>query len=508
MANILTYLERSSQRFPDKTAFADEQRALTFTQLADSAARVGASLLPRVARRGAVVFYGEKSARMLCGFLGAAMVGGFYVVLDPKHPPQRACAILESLGASFLVVEEAYYEKAVTTGFAGEILRLEPMLNTPVTPAQSDALAARRAQAIDTDPLYAMFTSGSTGAPKGVLVSHRSVTDFIDVFTDTFGITESDSLANQAPFDFDVSVKDIYTGLKTGATVHLIPRAFFSFPTKLMDFLCERKPTTLIWAVSALVFVTTMQALDYKVPTSVNKIMFSGEVMPAKHLTKLRAVLPNALYVNLYGPTEITCNCTYHILKRAYDDSEALPIGKAFANESVFLLDENDREVTANTPDARGEICVTGTALALGYYGDAQKTAQCFTQNPLNPAYPERMYRTGDLGYYGADGLLYYASRKDFQIKHLGHRIELGEIEAALHSVDGVERACCVYREDKQRIVAFHTGAADKKAIVAALRIVLPAYMLPNTLVALDEMPVTKNGKIDRAQLRQRALEI
>lgn len=301
-------------------------------------------------------------------------------------------------------------------------------------------------------------------------MSHRSVTDFIDVFTDTFHLTEHDSLANQAPFDFDVSVKDIYTGLKTGATVHLIPRGFFSFPTKLMDFLCERKPTTLIWAVSALVFVTTMQALDYKVPVSVNKIMFSGEVMPAKHLNKLRAALPDALYVNLYGPTEITCNCTYHRLARAYADGEALPIGKAFANESVFLLDENNREVTAASPNARGEICVTGTALALGYYGDAEMTAQCFTQNPLNPAYPEQMYRTGDLGYYGTDGLLYYAV----------------EAAGALHAVYRVQRACCLYREDKQRIVAFHTGTADKKTIVAALRVTLPAYMLPNTFVALD----------------------
>ena len=152
--------------------------------------------------------------------------------------------------------------------------------------------------------------------------------------------------------------------------------------------------------------------------------------MPVKHLNIWKKYLPEAMYVNVYGPTEITCNCTYHIIDREYEPGENLPIGKPFPNEKVFLLDEEDREVTK--PGEKGEICVSGTALSLGYYNNPEQTAKAFVQNPLNQSYLEPIYRTGDLAYYGEDGNLYFASRKDFQIKHMGHRIELGEIETAL----------------------------------------------------------------------------
>lgn len=498
MPNVLTYLEQSAEKFPQKTAFWDETDAVSFAQLRARGQSIGSALIPHSGRRAPVVFFGEKSAWMACGFMGAVYAGCFYAVLDPKHPPQRACAILQKLGVNYIIAQDKYREKAEQIEFSGTILSLETLAETPVDEA---LLAARRRQAISTDPLYAMFTSGSTGQPKIVLVSHRSVTDFIDVFTQTFAMTERDSFANQAPFDFDVSVKDIYAGLKLGATVHIIPRSYFSFPTKLMDFLCEREPTTLIWAVSALVFVTTMKAFDYKKPESIRAILFSGEVLPIKHLHQLRAALPKAQLVNLYGPTEITCNCTYHIIDRDYTELEAIPIGTAFPNETVFLLDAEDTLVTQ--AGVQGEICVAGTALALGYYDDAAKTNEVFVQNPLNHSFAELIYRTGDLGRYDENGLLYYVSRKDFQIKYMGHRIELGEIETALHAIAGVTRACCVYHEEKQRITAYYTGDVTKKEIVACLKETLPLYMMPGSFVMLEEMPITQNGKIDRACLKE-----
>ena len=244
-----------------------------------------------------------------------------------------------------------------------------------------------------------------------------------------------------------------------------------------------------------------MNALAYKCPDKLRTIMFSGEVMPIKHLLKLQKYLPDVTYVNLYGPTEITCNCTYYVVDRPYEVGEALPIGIPFPNERIILLDENDKEVMQ--AGGVGELCVSGTALALGYFGDPAKTAQVFIQNPLNKACQETIYRTGDLVRLDEAGNMVYVSRKDFQIKHMGHRIELGEIESHLSAVEGVDRALCIYQHDKGKILAFYTGTVEKNDIVEALKVTLPAYMIPNIFVQVEAMPLTKNGKIDRAALME-----
>ncbi|MDO4566079.1 MAG: AMP-binding protein, partial [Oscillospiraceae bacterium] len=211
--------------------------------------------------------------------------------------------------------------------------------------------------------------------------------------------------------------------------------------------------------------------------------------------------LPNAQYVNLYGPTEITCNCTYHIISEEYEEGDSLPIGRPFRNERVFLLDEDNKLVTE--AGRRGEICVCGTALALGYYNNPQQTEAAFVQNPLNTAYPETIYRTGDIGAYGEDGLLYFLSRKDFQIKHMGQRIELGEIETAMGAKPGVTRACCVYDRENPFIVAFYSGEAEVKEIISALKSTIPQYMIPNRFIKLEALPLTENGKTDRKLLEK-----
>ena len=221
--------------------------------------------------------------------------------------------------------------------------------------------------------------------------------------------------------------------------------------------------------------------------------------MPVKHLNIWKKYLPNVMYVNVYGPTEITCNCTYHIIDRDYEPGENLPIGKPFPNEKVFLLDEEDKEVTE--PGIKGEICVSGTALSLGYYNNPEQTAKAFVQNPLNPQYLEMIYRTGDLAYYGEDGNLYFASRKDFQIKHMGHRIELGEIEAAMDKVPEIVRSCCIFDTVKSKIVAFYEGDIERRPLAKALGQYVPAFMVPNVFRQVERMPLTKNGKIDRKAL-------
>jgi D-alanine--poly(phosphoribitol) ligase subunit 1 len=499
--NVLEWLEASAASHPDKTAFIDPESSVTFAQLEDNAKRIGTYLANVIDRCDPVSFYLEKSTLAMAGMLGAVYAGGFYSLLDTRQPEARLNRILDTLEPAVILTDEKNYDKTVAM-FSSRNLQIAKIEDLLKTETDEEKLSLIRKRAQDTDPLYVNFTSGSTGTPKGVTVCHRSVLDFIEVFDQTFGIKESDILGNQAPFDFDVSVKDIFSGLYSGASVAIIPPEYFSNPTKLMDYLVDQKVTVLIWAVSAMCFVSIMNGFGYKTPETVRLVMFSGEVMPIKQLNKWRAALPDAAYVNLYGPTEITCNCTYHPLEnREYALDEVLPIGKPFDNEKVFLLDEDNHEVTE--AGKQGEICVSGTCLALGYYRDPAKTDAVFTQNPLNTRYHERIYHTGDLGKYLENGELVYTSRKDFQIKHLGHRIELGEIEAQVQAREGITRACCLYNQEKKRILLFYTGNREGKELLTELREVLPPFMLPNKLTRLDEMPMSKNGKIDRNALKK-----
>ena len=219
-----------------------------------------------------------------------------------------------------------------------------------------------------------------------------------------------------------------------------------------------------------------MNAFRHRVPRKLRHVMFSGEVMPIKMLNIWRAYVPDATYVNLYGPTEITCNCMYYIVDRAFEPTELLPLGVPFENEDVMVLNENDRPVG---PGETGEICVRGTCLALGYY------------------------RTGDLARRNEDGSLTFAARKDFQIKHMGHRIELEEIETHIGATAGVIRACCLFDSDRNKIVACYSGEATTEQIIGALKEKLPKYMIPNIFMQMDRLPLTKNGKIDRKALRE-----
>lgn len=497
--SVLELIERQALLRPDKEAFGDPEGDITFKELCDGAKLVGSGLLPYIGSRSPIAFYMEKSCSAVIGMFGAVYAGGFYSFLDVRQPIARVQKIVDKLNPPVIFTTGELFDKAKELELPqGTGLFILDDFCREQKP-DPEGLARARRNALDTDPLYVNFTSGSTGTPKGVTVSHRSVLEFIGYFADIFEITDEDILGNQAPFDFDVSVKDIYTGLMTGAKVQLIPRDYFSAPMNLMDYLADKEVSVLVWAVSAMCFVSIMNGLEYRLPDRIRMIMFSGEVMPVKHLKHWQKFLPDATYVNLYGPTEITCNCTYHILDREYEDTESIPAGIPFPNEKVFLLGDDDEEITASKET--GEICVCGTSLALGYYKDPEKTAAAFMTSPLEKCYPEMMYRTGDLGYFDENGLLYYVSRKDFQIKHLGHRIELGEIEVNVMAQQGVDRACCLYDQEKKKIVMFYTGTAEKKALLQQLKTGLPPFMVPSAVRQLDAMPVNKNGKIDRQAL-------
>lgn len=495
--NVLEYLETSAHNHPDKTVFADETQSITYSELVSRAkgmATVFAKLTPP---RTPVAVLGEKNIHTLCAFFACVYAGCFYVPLNPRHPAERREKILRTLGSPLVWAQESMQ------GLLPEWAK-ERMISGAAAEGEADEklLGEIRARQIDTDPLYVMFTSGSTGTPKGIAVSHRSVIDFIEEFVPLFGIGEEDVIANQAPFDFDVSVKDIYSTLKAGATMQVLPKKLFSFPAMLIDYLIERGATTLIWAVSALCILSTLNAFEYKVPDRIDKVLFSGEAMPVPQLNVWKKYFPQAMFVNLYGPTEITCNCTYHILEKGPYEKEVLPIGRPFPNERVFLLDEAGKQVTA--AGATGEICVTGTALSLGYYNAPEETAAAFVQNPLNPAFLEPVYKTGDLAYYDEEGNLCFVGRKDFQIKHQGHRIELAEIENAMFGLAQIRRAVCLYDNAADKIVAFYCGDEDPARVRVYLRGRLPSYMVPHRCVAVEAFELTENGKIDRKKLKEK----
>lgn len=493
--NVLEYLENTACRLPEKEAFSGPNGGWPFARVLDAARRVGTALalqLPGVRRQPVVVFQ-ERSPESVAAFLGVVYSGNCYVPLDAGLPPERLQAILGLLRpAAVLRVGEA-----TTPPVSCPVLSYDQAV---LCEADEALLKTIRLASTDQDPLYIIFTSGSTGTPKGVVTCHRSVIDYIDAFAEIAHIAQDDVLGGQAPLDYVAAIRDIYLPLKLGASCHLLPKSLFSMPARLFDALDEHRVTTLCWVASAFVIPAKMNAFAYKVPRYVNKVIFTGAVMPSKYLRRWQQALPDALYINHYGPTEITASCTYAVIDHLVGENETLPIGVPYRNTDILLLDEEGREVTA--PGRIGELCVRGCSLALGYYGAPEATARAFVQNPLNAAWPERIYRTGDYASRDERGVLWFHGRKDSQIKLMGHRVELFEIEAAARAVEGVEDACCFFQAEKEWLWLFVQSATVESAeLFEQLKRRLPAFMIPRRLVIRPALPVLANGKVDRRSL-------
>lgn len=498
--SVLEYLEATAARLGDKTAFADEHGAVTFGELEDRSRRLGAWLARQVPDNGTpIAVLADRCVNSPVAFMAALQCGCCYVPLDPQMPRQRLESILDQLESPVVLYDDGQEKLAAELR---DRYPLEPISAHTADPVDDDLLAARRALVVDTDPVYIIFTSGSTGVPKGIVCHHRGVMDLAQWLSEAGQFTERDTLGNQAPFYFDGSVKDLYMTIKCGATCEIIPKKLFMFPKLLVDFLNEKGVTALQWATSAFHLVAASGVLaDRSIPT-LQKVLVGGEALRAPDLRAWRQAMPDAAYINLYGPTETTVDAAWYRVERDFDEDESIPIGRACANKELFLLDEELRPVAPGEP---GELCIRGTGLAHGYYRDPEKTAAAFIRDPRCPHYPRRIYRTGDMA-VERDGLFYFLSRRDGQIKHMGYRIELGEIEVALHGQEGVEAAACLFDEGRDRILCVYTGGVEPMALAKAMRRAVPKYMMPNLYERLEQMPYNGNGKIDRVQLKARFL--
>lgn len=496
LKSVLDYLENSERKYPDKPAVVDEQGTDTYRQLAHSARAVGTGLVERGLRPNMVVAVMiGKNRKALSAFWGITYAGGIYAPMDCGAPAERLRKIFEVLCPAYVLTDAENAAAAAQLVCGEQILYWEELTDTK---PDEDRLTAIQKRRIDVDPLYIICTSGSTGVPKGVVISHRAVIDFTEESSEVMDFSEKESFANQAPFYFDASVPDLYCTIRNSATLHIIPEKWFSFPIRVLEYIRKEKINAIFWVPSALIVTANLRALPEVDVTCLKKIMFCGEVMPVKQYNMWKKYVPDAVYVNYYGPSETTYASTYYIIDRNFSPEETLPIGNAAVNTDVLILNECNRECERGEI---GELCIRGSGVALGYYNNPEKTEEAFVQNPLTPFYRDIMYRTGDLVKRNERDEIMYVGRRDFQIKHMGYRIEMGEIEAAVMGIDQVQRACCIYNRRKQTIILLYAGTISSEQVKEEVKEKVPAYMVPGIIKQLDQLPMNANGKVDRRLL-------
>jgi len=496
--NLLDYFEDTVRLFPEKLAISDSASLLTFKELRQRAKILALHISEREhSFNESIAVFLPKTNDAIVSFIAILYSGNIYAPIDTKSPIQRNKSILQSLNPIKIITNSDFINKIKELDLNIDIINIDELVYTNI-----DDFEFNYKKCIDTDPAYIIHTSGSTGNPKGVAICHRSIIDYISWAIETFQVSEKESIGNQAPFIFDNSTLDIYLMMFTGATLHLIPEELFIFPAKLLSFLNTNKITFVFWVPSVLINIANLKLLETIQIQSINKVLFAGEVMPIKYLNHwIHNLKKDVLFANLYGPTEITVDCTYYIVDRKFKDNEVLPIGKPCKNSDVIILNKKNQVCQIGES---GELCVRGTSLALGYWNDFIKTKTVFVQNPLNNSFPEKIYRTGDIVYLNDNSEIIFIGRNDNQIKHLGYRIELGEIEHSVLSVFNDINAVIEYNYLKNEICLFYQSKHNIGIVEFRKKLsrVLPKYMIPTRYIQMDILPLTSSGKKDRVTIK------
>ena len=502
--NIIEYFEENCVSNCGAVAVEAGERRITFSELALRAKRLSVGLHDRLGdtiNKPMGIFI-DKSIESVVADLGVVYSGNAYMNLDVKMPIARIHNILELIKPALVITTAKFVEK-LNEVWPNEKTVVLDEDSRPLTAEEDRWLYTNLERVIDFDPLCIINTSGSTGTPKGVVLNHRSFIDYTRWAIDTIGIRKDDVLGSIAPIVFDHSSYEFCLMLMHGCRLVFTPESYAMFPVKLLNLLAEKDVTYIFWVPTLMVNIANMDLLEKVSLPKLRMIWFAGEVFPTKQFNYWRRHLPKATFVNLYGPTEITVDCTYYIVKRELRDDEPVPIGYPCRNTDILILNDQNKAVGKNED---GELCVRGSSLAMGYYNNPEKTASVFVQNPLNNSYPEKIYRTGDVVYINDYGEIVYKGRNDTLIKHMGKRVELGEIEhVVVNTLGVVKNGCAVYDHTKKEIVFFYESRVEIASAELRRKIssVLPNYMVPTRYIFVADMPRNTNGKIDRALLNR-----